>query len=44
MCFLDLYTAILLSDGYHIPANKYIEAPSTIDGVAPSWTLASVFY
>jgi len=44
VCFADLYSTILLKNGYKIPTDLNIEYPNKISGVEPGWTLAGVFY
>lgn len=44
MCFLGLYSQSLLIDGYKIAANKYINSPTKINEITPSWALGGMIY
>lgn len=41
-CFLGLYAATLLIDGYHI-GDYLISSPDTIEGAEPAWSMGYLF-
>lgn len=43
-CFLGLYVAAVLKNGYHIPGDKRIEAPIIIENIYPNWALGVMIY
>lgn len=43
-CFLGLYVASVLKNGYHIPGDKKVEAPIIIENIYPNWALGIMIY
>lgn len=44
MCFMGVYSATLMINGYNISAERLVNSPDEINGVEPSWTLGAMFY
>ncbi|CAD8186828.1 unnamed protein product [Paramecium octaurelia] len=42
--FMGTYVYMLIYDGYNIPSTSIVQAPSSINGISPSWTLAACSY
>ncbi|CAD8093950.1 unnamed protein product [Paramecium sonneborni] len=42
--FMATYVYSLIYNGYNIPSDTTVQAPASINGVSPSWTLAACSY